>query len=114
MRWRRGLLRTWGLVSILWVLFVCIVGSAQLAEIFTAMEPLPDQGVVSLPPGARACWIARHPDNPFREYVMPLAEVWRQCIMYKLRIPAIAAVPPLTILIFGYLVAWMLKAYRAR
>jgi hypothetical protein len=108
----RGLLRAWVLVSIVWVLLVCIVGSAHLAEIFTAIEPLPDQGVVSLPLGPRACWIARHPDNPFRQYVMPLAEAWRQCIVYKLRMPAIAAIPPFVVLMFGYLVAWVVRRYR--
>jgi putative tryptophan/tyrosine transport system substrate-binding protein len=35
----------------MWVLIVCIVDSAHSADTLTAIEPLPDQGVASLPLG---------------------------------------------------------------
>jgi hypothetical protein len=117
MNLQRGLLRAWVVVSAAWVLFIGVNDWAQLSEIFVDVEPPPGQGAVSLPPGPYACWAARHPDNPFGKFYpgmegMSPAEVRRQCITYKLQVPMNALAPPLILLVFGYLVAWVVRGFR--
>ena len=116
---RRGILRGWIVLSAIWVLFVAISGWAQLSEIFVAIEPPPGKGAVALSPGPYACWATRHSNNPFAFVpdelgVGPtsLAEARRQCVAYKMDIPVMALAPPLTLLVVGYAVAWVIKGFR--
>jgi hypothetical protein len=117
---RRGLLRVWVVVSIVWVLFIVINGWDQLSEIFTAIEPPPGEGAVVLPPGPYECWATRHADNPFviiqpgveTSANMSLTTAWRRCITYKLQIPMKALAPPLMLLALGLASSWVAKGFK--
>jgi hypothetical protein len=114
---RRGLLRTWIVISVIWILFVGISYRTQLSEIFVAVEPPADLGAVALSPGPYACWATRHPENPYAFMSGPtgpnsLVDAWRECVAYKMRIPMNALAPPVALLIFGYVAAWVIRGFR--
>jgi hypothetical protein len=117
---RRGLLRVWVVVSIVWVLFIVINEWDQLSEIFTAIEPPPGEGGVVLPPGPYECWATRNADNPFviiqpgieTSANLSLTTAWRRCITYKLQIPMKALGPPLMLLALGLVSSWVAKGFK--
>ena len=114
---RRGLLRTWIVVSALWILFVVVSGWTQLSEVFAPVEPPAGQGAVALSPGPYACWATRHPDNPYAFVSGPtaptsLVDAWRQCVVYKMHTPLDALGPPVALLVFGYVAAWVIRGFR--
>lgn len=111
---RRGLLRLWLVVSVVWVLVIGINGWAQLLEIFETIEPPTGKGAVALAPGPYACWVTRHPENPFAfmdSGPKSLTEAWRQCMAYKMHLPVNALAPPLALLVLGYVGAWVTKGF---
>jgi hypothetical protein len=114
---RRGLLRMWIVLSIVWILFVSVSGWSQLAEILAAVEPPAGQGAAVLSPGPYACWATRHPDNP-NAFVpgstgpASLVDAWRQCVAYKMHTPLNALGPPVALLVFGYVTAWVIRGFR--
>ncbi len=109
MNWRRGLIRAWAILSMLWLLGSVAVGASQLLEIFVPIEPPAAKGAVSLPAEQFACWVIRHSDNPFA--TLPIEEAWKQCIKYRLRVPVIAFLPPLIVLALGYACMWVWKGF---
>jgi hypothetical protein len=114
---RRGLLRTWIVISVIWILFVGVGDWTQLSETFVAVEPPTGLGAAALSPGPYACWAARHPDNPYAFVSGPtgpasLVDAWRQCVVYKMHTPLNALGPPVALLVFGYLAAWVIRGFR--
>jgi len=86
----------------------------NIAEIFETIEPPTGKGAVALAPGPYACWVTRHPDNPFAfmdSGPKSLTEAWRQCMAYKMHIPVNALAPPLALLVLGYVGAWVTKGF---
>ena len=114
---RRGLLRMWIVFSAIWILFVGINGWTQLSESFVVVEPPEGQGAAALSPGPYACWAARHPDNPYAFVSGPtgptsLVDAWRQCVAYEMHTPLKALGPPIALLVFGYVAAWVIRGFR--
>jgi hypothetical protein len=114
---RRGLLRLWIVISIIWILFIGISSWTQLSEIFVPVETPAGPGTVALAPGPYACWATRHPDEPYAFVAGPtgptsLADAWRQCVAYQMRTPLKALGPPIALLVFGYVVAWVIRGFR--
>jgi hypothetical protein len=114
---RRGLLRTWIVISAIWILFVGVSGWTQLSETFIAVEPPAGQAAVALSPGPYACWATRHPDNPYAFVSGPagptsLVDAWRQCVTYEMHTPLKALGPPVALLVFGYVAAWVIRGFR--
>ncbi len=114
---RRGLLRTWIVISVIWIVFVGVSDWTQLSEIFVAVEPPAGLGAVALSPGPYACWATRHPENPYALMSGPtgpnsLVDAWRECVAHKMQIPLNALGPPVALLIFGYVAAWVIRGFR--
>ena len=118
---RRRLLRVWVVVSVIWVLLICVNRWDQLSEIFVAIEPPPGKGAIVLPPGPYACWATRNADNvfviidPFADTSadMTLAQAWQRCITYKLQVPMQALVPPFMLLSLGLALSWIVKGFKS-
>jgi hypothetical protein len=118
---RRGLFRVWLVISALWIGGVCLIYSTEIANIFVAEEPPQGQGAVTLAPGPYACWALRNSDNPFAwdsprhgpgpPDFMDLAGAWQGCLAYKLAVPALALLPPLALIVLGYVVIWILRGF---
>jgi hypothetical protein len=114
---RRGLLRAWIVISAIWILFVGVSGWTQLSAIFVPVETPAGQGAAALSPGPYACWATRHADNPYAFVSGPtgptsLADAWRQCVAYETHMPLKALGPPLALLVFGYVAAWVIRGFR--
>src|SRR5208337_3688066 len=110
MNWRRGLLRAWAILSALWVLGSVAIGASQRLEIFVPFEPPPAKGTPSLVPLEQyACWVTRHSDKA--TMTLPIDEAWKECVKYRLQVPAIALLPPLIVLALGYACRWVWKGF---
>jgi hypothetical protein len=120
MKIRRGMLRLWIAVSMVWMAVIAVGFSDQLSEIFAMVEPPEGQGAVVLPLGDYACWATRNSANPFTFIVDPfrpeepktLTQAWRMCIAHKARIPAIALGPPLALLVLGFVISWIVRGFQ--
>jgi hypothetical protein len=122
---RRGLFRIWVVISALWIGSICLIYRAEIANIFVADEPPQGQGAIVLAPGPYACWALRNSDNPFAwdssprhgpgpPDFMDLAGAWQDCLAYKMAIPALALLPPIILIVLGYVVTWILRGFTER
>jgi SEC-C motif len=58
---RRGLLRTWIVISAIWILFAGVSSWTQLSEIFAPVETPAGQGAAALSPGPYVCMLGNTP-----------------------------------------------------
>ena len=91
-------------------------GWTDCPRTFIAVEP-PGDLERCASPGPYACWADTPPRQPLRLRVgsrgpVSLADAWRQCVVYKMHTPLNALGPPVALLVFGYVAAWVIRGFR--